>query len=97
MLARATKNVNKICKLEIHEQKLNNMSICADNAVVKMFASKFLVVMEIMTNREVKLYIGTSCSRLCLVPRLPFSKMSCKFVEKDSIKGNGKYNIINRP
>ena len=39
----------KICKLKIYKCKLHDMCISDDNIAVKILASKFLMVWEIMT------------------------------------------------
>jgi len=58
-------NANKICKFKIHELTLNTVCISVAGTAVKILASKFLLVMEIMTKHRCGNFCGTP--RICWV------------------------------
>jgi len=67
------KNGNNICKLKLYmNDKLHHMSNSVDGTAVKLLASKFLVVIEIVTKHCRKLlFRGTRYLNLCWLINQP--------------------------
>jgi len=71
--AKTIKSWNKICKLKIHEWKLNHKCINTEGTAVKILASKFLMAIQIMTKHYNGSIFGTPSTQCFLTGSKVFS------------------------